>query len=113
MFNVTSFVGADRKQRELKEAFLAEATAVKGFAARGFSFTFIPPRAQHFGGLWEAAVKSAKHHIVRVIGNALLTAEKLTTLLAEVKAILNSRPLVPLSQDPNDGEALRIRWCIC
>ncbi|XP_050339435.1 uncharacterized protein LOC126765740 [Bactrocera neohumeralis] len=47
-----------------------------------------------------------KHHVVRVIGNALLTAEELSTLLAEVEAILNSRPLTPLSQDPIDGEAL-------
>ncbi|XP_049306193.1 uncharacterized protein LOC125776698 isoform X2 [Bactrocera dorsalis] len=105
--NATNFVGADRKLRELKEAFLAQATELKGFAAdEGFSFTFIPPRAPHFGGLWEAAVKSAKHLIVRTIDNVLLTAEELSTLLAEAEAILNSWPLTPLNQDPNDGEAL-------
>ncbi|XP_054081825.1 uncharacterized protein LOC128919954 [Zeugodacus cucurbitae] len=107
--NATSFIGADRKLRELKKAFLSQAPELKGFAAdEGFNFIFIPPRAPHFGGLWAAAVKFAKHHIVRVIGNALLTAEKLATLLAEVEAILNSRPLTPLSQDPNDGEALTL-----
>ncbi|XP_075156387.1 uncharacterized protein LOC142229694 [Haematobia irritans] len=28
------------------------------------------------------------------------------TILAEVEAVLNSRPIAPLSLDPNDGEAL-------
>ncbi len=63
-------------------------------------------RAPHFGRLWEAVVKSAKHLIVRAMANVLLTAEDLGTLLSEVEAILKSRPLAPLNQDPNDGEAL-------
>ncbi|XP_049318559.1 FERM domain-containing protein 3 isoform X5 [Bactrocera dorsalis] len=88
--NATNFVGADRKLSELKEAFLAMGPELKRFAAdEGCSFIFIAPRAPHFGGLWEAAVKSAKHHIVRVTGSALLTAEELATVLAEVEAILN------------------------
>ena len=36
----------------------------------------------------------------------VLTDESLTTLLCEVESIINSRPLTPSSDDPDDFEAL-------
>jgi hypothetical protein len=63
---------------------------------------FIPPRAPHFGGLWEAAVKHTKYYLIRIIGQHLLTFEEMSTITCKVEAILNSRPLIPESDDPND-----------
>ncbi|XP_055615394.1 uncharacterized protein LOC129761685 [Toxorhynchites rutilus septentrionalis] len=67
---------------------------------------FIPPRAPHFGGLWEAAVKSAKTHMLKEIGKVSITYENMLTLLAQIEMCLNSRPLTVLPSDPSDLEAL-------
>ncbi|XP_032575009.1 uncharacterized protein LOC116801159 [Drosophila sechellia] len=54
---------------------------------------FIPPAGPHFGGIWEAGVKSMKYHLKRIIGDTILTYEEMSTLLCQIEACLNSRPL--------------------
>lgn len=58
------------------------------------------------GGIWEAAVKSAKFHLKRIAAEASLKYDELSTLLTQIEAILNSRPHTPLSNDPNDLNVL-------
>ncbi|KAL7725242.1 hypothetical protein ACLKA6_015879 [Drosophila palustris] len=50
--------------------------------------------------------KAAKHRLVRGAGNANLTPDELSTHLVDVEALLNSRPLVADTSDPNDGEVI-------
>ncbi len=51
-------------------------------------------------------MKSAKRHLVRVIGNQAMWHSQLQTLAARIEACLNSRPLIPLTDDPEDKYAL-------
>lgn len=69
-------------------------------------FHFSPPAAPHMGGLWESAVKSIKHHLRRVMGSTILSLEEFMTLTTQIESILNSRPLIPLSQDIEDLNVL-------
>jgi len=61
---------------------------------------FILPRAPHFGRLWEAAVKSMKYILWWILGSHIANYEELPTLLSEIEAWLNYRPLCALSDDP-------------
>ncbi len=54
---------------------------------------FSPTQGPHYGGLWEAAVKSAKFYLLRVPKGHARTFEPYTTLFPQIKGILNSRPL--------------------
>ena len=80
-------MGAANDLRELY-MFLGQAVtqdSVSNFyAEQNIDWHFIPESAPHFGGLWEAAMKSCKHHLKRIVRNVQLTYEELTTVLTQI-----------------------------
>lgn len=69
--NGTNFVGAHNYLRDLGRLLSApqhQQSLCDAASSSGTDWRFIPPSSPHFGGLWEAAVKFAKHHLTRVIG---------------------------------------------
>lgn len=103
--NATNFVGGKKRLEEVFKLWHSEAhknELSKNRSNEGVEWRFIPPRSPHFGGLWEAAVKSMKSLLFKVLGNSHLTFEELSTILTRVEACLNSRPITTLSSDPSD-----------
>ncbi|GFU66960.1 DUF5641 domain-containing protein [Trichonephila clavipes] len=78
------------------------------FTEEGNECNFIPPRAPHMGGLWEAGIKSVKYHLKRALGRSRLTYEESETVIIQVEGILNSRPLTPISNDFDNYEVLTL-----
>ena len=105
----SNFVGARNELRELANFLEDQRTqnSVSQFCtSQRIDWKFIPERSPHFGGLWESCVKSMKYHLKRVTSEVKLTFEEYTTVLAQVEACLNSRPLIALSCDDDGLEAL-------
>lgn len=100
--NGTNFVGASNDLRE----FLNSSNIQYDMAQEGIDFKFTPPYSPHFNGMAEAAVRSTKHHLRRLLQSVHFTYEEMATCLAQIEAILNSRPLTVLSTDPFDFSAL-------
>jgi hypothetical protein len=102
--NGTNFQGAVNELRDVDNMLQCptQMSRVHDFlTTERCQWKFIPPHGPHFGGLWEAAVKSVKYHLRRTLGANIATYEELSTLLSEVEACLNSRPLCSLSNDPH------------
>ncbi|XP_067309102.1 uncharacterized protein [Pseudorasbora parva] len=73
----------------------------------GCTWAFNAPHSSHMGGVWERMIGIARRILdAMLLTNTRLTNEVLTTLMAEVAAIMNARPLVPISTDCEKTEIL-------
>ncbi|XP_071138915.1 uncharacterized protein [Mytilus edulis] len=72
----------------------------------GTQWKFIPKRAPWYGGWWERLIGLTKNCIKKVLGRALVTFRVLETIVIEIEAILNDRPLTHVSTDLTDDEPL-------
>eukprot|EP00079_Xenopus_tropicalis_P036616 XP_017950387.1 PREDICTED: uncharacterized protein LOC101733460 [Xenopus tropicalis] len=93
----TNFTGACRELQ-------FDTQPVKDYlASNGCTWIFNPPHSSHMGGSWERMIGITRRildSMLMDLNSTRLTHEILTTFLAEVSAIINSRPLVPVSTDP-------------
>nr|XP_055023061.1 uncharacterized protein LOC129413363 [Misgurnus anguillicaudatus] len=98
----TNFRGGER---ELREAFAVMAPELQTrLASQKIQFNFNPPAAPHFGGVWEREVRSVKSALFTTLGTQSLPEEVLMTVLLEVEAILNTKPLGYVSSDIADSD---------
>ena len=105
--NVTTFNGAEAALRSMfREIHLLWNHIATALSAQGIQWKFIPLATPHFGGLSEAAVKSAKSHMKRVISPIHLTYEEFTTLVLQIEQVMNSHPLTRLTGCSEDRDAL-------
>lgn len=99
--NGRNFVGAAKELRAVFDICQNSITQEK-IQALGTKWHFITPLSPHQGGIWEAAVREMKRHLLKITKNQIFPLPSLMTLVTQIEAIMNSRPIAPLSDDPAD-----------
>lgn len=103
--NGTNFVGAERELREALAA-IDHKKIQSVLLKKGIEWSFNPPAASHHGGVWERLIRMVRKVLFSVLQQQSLDDERLHTILCEVEAILNDRPITKVSDDVNGLEAL-------
>ena len=104
----TNFVGASDELR-MNVVNVQDPELKKYLFASNSTWMFNPPHSSHMGGVWERMIG-----VRRKILDSMLLGEKkgltndvITTLMAEVCSVLNSRSITTISTDPEDPVLLR------
>ncbi|XP_011860462.1 PREDICTED: uncharacterized protein LOC105557751 [Vollenhovia emeryi] len=93
--NGTNFVGARNLLHKI------DWNKVQQFSsAQQIEWRLNPPSAAWWGGWWERLVKIVKDLLKRTLKKACLSYEEMSTILCDCEAIVNSRPLTYLAEDP-------------
>ena len=75
-------------------------------ASQGVSWKFITERASHRGGHWERVCRQLKEPLRKVLGRAFLNYTEMLTVLTDIEALINSRPLTYIGDDIRDGRVI-------
>ena len=102
----TNFVGAVENIQA--EVINVEDECTNEFLRKtGSVWVFNSPHSSHMGGVWERMIGTTRRILEAMLLKVkTLTHDVLVTLMAEVAAMINSRPIVPVSADPECPDVL-------
>ena len=100
--NASTFMSA---ADELKRLFESD-TLHEDLSKRGVEWRFIPCRAPWYGGYWERLIGLTKRALKKTLGRAHVTLSSLQTLVVEIEAHLNNRPLTYVTSDLDEPDPL-------
>ena len=103
--NGTNFTAADQELKNGVQS-LDNSRISAELSSLNIKWRFNPPRAPHFGGVFEIVVKAMKKVLQATLYRADLSDEELHTALVQAEGLINSRPLCVTSTDSCDLEPL-------
>ena len=105
--NTPQFVLTSQVQKKAWRDRVTHNEKVLSFLAeQGVTFRHSIPLAPHQGGVFERQMQTVKRCLRKVLGRSTLTWQQLETLLAECEALTNSRPLVYVHDELEEGTVI-------
>ena len=103
--NGGNFVKGERELREAVEDW-NQGQIHEFLLQQQIKWVFNPPTGSHHGGVWERCIRTVRKVLKAVTKLQKMSEESLYTLLCEVEAIVNARPITKMSDDPRDLQPL-------
>ncbi|KIH63232.1 Pao retrotransposon peptidase [Ancylostoma duodenale] len=93
--------------QESIQAAQNDPTVIGEVGSREIDWRHITPYAPWQGGFYERLIKTVKHSLYKTLGSSLVPLEELSTVVCEIEALLNTRPLTYIANDFNQDQILR------
>ena len=103
--NGTNFTSGEKELREAINNWNQDKIH-RHLLQKHITWTFNPPYGSHHGGVWERCIRSIRGILRVLLKEQVVDDEGLHTILCEVEALLNGRPITKVSDDPKDLHAL-------
>ena len=88
--NGINFAATEKELRKVTNQIVKDPNFVLTMTSKKIKWTFNPPYAPHYGGVFETMIKAAKKAIVAILGNSDVTNEELMTAFTGAEALVNS-----------------------
>ena len=99
--NAKTFIKTDNLLREIWSK-ISRSEVQQFFTKNNITWKFIIPRASWWGGFWERMVRSVKTPLKKILGKSCLTYEEIQTVLTEIEAVINARPLTYVYEENDE-----------
>ena len=106
--NAKTFVAAHKYLLKLSK----DSTVLDHLSSLKIQWKFILEKSPWWGGFWERMVKLTKDALKKTLGKAQVCLEGLHTVLVEIEAVMNSRPLTYVGAD-DSRECLTPSHLVC
>lgn len=103
--NGTNLVATEHEIRQAMKEW-NKSQISEALLQRGVTWIFNPPAGSHHGGIWERQIRTVRKILTNLLKLQSLDDECLQTVMCEVEAVINSRPLTKSSDDMDDLEPL-------